>query len=128
MTDRELMQIALDALERLYNSAIPVSCIEDVTKQSSNAIKALRDRLAQPEPEPVAWMHPEWLTYRKAPAEDVYYKEKWIPLYTAPPKREWVGLTDKEVVAAWAQSKGDVLSRLRPFAHAIEAKLKEKNS
>ena len=24
-----------------------------------------------------------------------------VPLYTAPPKREWVGLTDEEIDAAW---------------------------
>lgn len=42
-------------------------------------------------------------------------------------ERKWVGLTDDEVAAAWAQSKGDVLYRLKPFAHAIETKLKEKN-
>jgi intergrase/recombinase len=43
------------------------------------------------------------------------------------PEREWVGLTDEEYASAWAQSKGDVLNRLVPFARAIEAKLKEKN-
>ncbi len=54
------------------------------------------------------------------------------PLYTAPPKREWVGLTDEEIQdlsylsqkidegnAAWFDRLG--------FARAIEAKLKEKN-
>ena len=51
--------------------------------------------------------------------------------YTAPPKREWVGLTDEEVsqieneYTAYRQiPEGSV----REFARAIEAKLKEKNS
>ncbi len=43
-------------------------------------------------------------------------------------KREWVGLTEEETAAAWSQSKGDVLQRLKPFARAIESKLKEKNN
>lgn len=43
-------------------------------------------------------------------------------------KKEWVGLTEEEVAAAWAQSKGDVLQRLKPFACAIEAALKAKNA
>jgi len=43
-------------------------------------------------------------------------------------EREWVGLTEEEVAAAWAQSKGDVLQRLKPFACAIEAALKAKNA
>jgi hypothetical protein len=31
------------------------------------------------------------------------------------------------MAAAWSESKGDVLQRLKPFARAIEAKIKEKN-
>lgn len=49
-------------------------------------------------------------------------------LYTAPPQREWQGLTDDEMAAAWSQSKGDVLQRLKPFARAVEQALKEKNT
>ncbi len=47
--------------------------------------------------------------------------------HDTPPQREWQGLTDEEMADAWAQSKGDVLLRLKPFAHAIEDKLREKN-
>jgi hypothetical protein len=40
-------------------------------------------------------------------------------------KREWVGLTDdKELWEMWVESPSDVLR----FAHAIEAKLREKNT
>ena len=38
------------------------------------------------------------------------------------PRKEWVGLTDDEVVACWARPD------LFAIAHAIEAKLKEKNN
>jgi hypothetical protein len=41
------------------------------------------------------------------------------PLYTAPPKKEWVGLTVLEVYECW--KTGDVVE-------AVEAKLKEKNT
>ena len=44
-----------------------------------------------------------------------------IPLYTAPPKREWVGLTDDEMEALFLNEDG-----VR-FARDIEAKLREKN-
>ena len=47
---------------------------------------------------------------------------------TAPPQREWQGLTDEERAEAWAKTKGDLLLRLPPFSLAIEAKLKEKNT
>ena len=49
-SDRELMQMALDALESKYI----VNCGAWQVERN-NAAKALRDRLAQPEPEPVAW-------------------------------------------------------------------------
>jgi hypothetical protein len=62
------------------------------------------------------------------------------PLYTAPPQREWQGLTEEEVKAAWSQlwydlgngkfAASDDPSRHTTvmFARAIEAKLKEKNT
>jgi hypothetical protein len=44
------------------------------------------------------------------------------PLYTTPPQRTWVGLTDEEInTAASVQS-------WKPFAKAIEAKLRSKNN
>jgi hypothetical protein len=43
---------------------------------------------------------------------------------TAPPKQEWVGLTDEEIENIYAASK-DVNYE---YERAIEAKLKEKNN
>ena len=74
---------------------------------TNNTIAALRARLAQPEPEPVAWAdkydiqregHDFWVS-RQQPAKN------GAPLYTAPPQRddapakavEWQGLTDEEI-------------------------------
>ena len=103
MTDRELMQMALDALER-YEDGQQVYFDEE--------IKALRARLTQPEPEPVAWMHDSHVGFN-------------VPLYTAPPQREWQGLTDEEQLEIMKQF-GPGQRRL--FADAIEAALKEKNT
>ena len=48
---------------------------------------------------------------------------KCNPLYTAPPKREWVGLTDEEV--------NELVSRFKRYSYVllreVELKLKEKN-
>ena len=46
----------------------------------------------------------------------------------AQPEREWQGLTDEEILEEYRQSYGDDgnLTDIY-FAHAIEAKLKEKN-
>jgi hypothetical protein len=44
-------------------------------------------------------------------------------LYTAPPRREWVSLTDEEISAVdWKSNE-----TLHDFSRAIEAKLREKN-
>lgn len=47
-----------------------------------------------------------------------------VTLYTTPPKREWVGLTDEEIRDIHWSKPMDEYS----FARAIEAKLKEKNT
>ena len=81
----------------------------------------------QEQGEPVAWWNgeegvvfahdqiciPNWT--------DHYY----IPLYTTPQTKEWVGLTDEEISKVLYDS-GDP-DGLPEYARAIEAKLKEKN-
>ena len=44
-----------------------------------------------------------------------------VPLYTSPPQRQWVGLTDEEMLSVVHYTQLD-------NARAIEAKLKEKNT
>ena len=48
------------------------------------------------------------------------------PLYTSPPQRTWVGLTDEEIEKNWKRQVGTVRPNYS-FTRAIEAKLKEKN-
>ena len=50
-------------------------------------------------------------------------KETGILLYTHPPQRTWVGLTDEEF---WELDKEDL--SLRQFVQAIDDRLKEKNT
>jgi hypothetical protein len=52
------------------------------------------------------------------------------PLYTTPPKREWVGLTDEEIYEyadKYLYQHGSNYG-IKAFGKAIEAKLKEKNT
>jgi hypothetical protein len=121
MTNKEVMQMALNAL--LFNFENPPINVPH--------IEALRAALAQPEQEPVAWFtenHREdksRTTYSKKMAER--WKEKgWpvTPLYTAPPQREWVGLTDEDRMICEQSAKGNYFA----LCAAIEAKLKEKNT
>jgi hypothetical protein len=182
MNDRELMQMALDALSQYINVVTSDNDPErwavlvDGGGAARKAMKALSDRLAQPEydqtalelcnvcgwkavvpdecclnckrlAQPEPWVktycggkpnyttQPElgepWdsmpvafinidgeLSYIKGANTD---KE----LYAAPPKREWVGLTEdefEEVLAKYNEALPVVVCR------AIEAKLKEKNT
>ena len=53
----------------------------------------------------------------------------WKPLYTAPPQREWQGLTDDEIEGAYKAVYGSEPSMsVCRFADELEAKLKEKNT
>jgi hypothetical protein len=135
MTDRELMQQALDALEHLQTD------IEWQYKSPTRTMlrkveKALRARLAQPEPEPVAWGVPNTRPTEKArfmmllhSLDGCQYPEQLVPLYTTPPQREWQGLTDEEILEEYRQSYGDDGNLTDVyFARAIESKLKEKNT
>jgi len=159
MTDRELMQQALDAL---ITAELDGNC-------EYGATEALRARLAQPEQQHSEqwWRHEvsnAWAEgYEKGRAsvkqpeqEPVAWADKYdldreghdfwvsrqanvrtgVPLYTAPPQRdeapakavEWQGLTDEEILEEYRQSYGDDGNLTDVyFAHAIEAKLKDKN-
>jgi hypothetical protein len=79
------------------------------------------------EQEPVAYIDVEtrnlsWAKLTRWETPTVVKMDK-IPLYTTPPKKEWVGLTTDEVF--------ELASTRLPhglFAGLIEAKLKEKNT
>ncbi len=64
---------------------------------TSEAIKTLRARLAEKEQEPVAWISKHGVVYPSDAKYEVNPVNELQPLYTAPPKREWVGLTDEEI-------------------------------
>jgi hypothetical protein len=98
-----------------------------VAKSMQNDLARAYQKLTQQQ-EPVAWITDrEGLYFDKQDAfrdSDGFIK----PLFLAPLPRKWQGLTDDEVAKAWCKSKGEMLFRLEPFARAIEAKLKEKNT
>jgi hypothetical protein len=81
------------------------------------------------EPKPVATMyvtpdrhrviHAEILDYSQLPDDD-----EWFDVYTAPQKKEWVGLTKEEARKICVATVPYVVD----MAAAIEAKLKEKNT
>lgn len=126
MTDRELMQMALDALGNRN--------LADDDSVEGKAMRTLRAALAQPEPEPVEWMEEcadfwEHYTYINEAAQEKYDEDAkmWIEkLRTAPPQRVWQGLTDEELLLL--RTRGNWTHDIVwSYERAIEAKLKEKN-
>ena len=132
MTDKEVMQMALETAEQIacadyrhWEELASLGEFERWARSRANHIaEALRAALAQPEPEPVAWTVSGLITDFSRDFSAYQTKTYTRPLYTAPPQREWQGLTDEEaeilVDAHWED-----LFMLIEF---IEAKLKEKNT
>jgi hypothetical protein len=66
--------------------------------------------------------------WRKCPSIKWFNKPTEGPLYTAPPKREWVGLTDEEIEECKINGGLPHAINWRLSVKVMEAKLKEKNS
>lgn len=122
MTDREAMKMVLEALE-YYRSG------EDYQPTpASEAIHILRQALAQVDnQEPVAYACKDDVILAKHWTSDEP-PSGWVPLYTASPKREWVGLTDEEMEDCWNNLIATPDFSRKTVYQAIEAKLKEKNA
>ena len=149
MTKDEALKLALEALEKVTTEMLKVrdelaergarpetnafhqrlwdSSFKAYTDHALPAATAIKEALAQTEQEPVAWgfrdhdgviydcISPE----AHADCEGEYN----VPLYDAPPKRPWVGLTDEE--AQWLYDNCRTPSNLIDMT---EAKLQEKNT
>jgi len=128
MTDREIMDQALNALEEINKLSIGENAI-CLPAEIDTAMDALRERLAQPKQEPVSGVvldeHGLGALVKNGSEDWHCKKHNARRLYTAPPPRKWVGLTDEEMHECW----GDPLTPLgMKHARMIEAKLKEKNT
>jgi hypothetical protein len=112
------------------------AALEELITSESNAWNVINDleaALAEPivqeslsVAEPVAWM---------SDSDVGFYKEEFgnypcVPLYAAPPRREWVGLTAKEIdeIEKVVIGFNSLSGWENEFGLAIETKLKEKNS
>jgi acetone carboxylase gamma subunit len=108
---------AIKHYEAALLEAFPRGATGDVFEHWNNARKAIAEAEKQ-ERFHVAtignWGRIEWA--------DGIFPSVGDKMYSAPPQRKWVGLTDEEIDECdWGQSERD-------HARAIEAKLKEKNN
>jgi hypothetical protein len=98
--------------------------------EHQKAIQAGRQAIAELESqEPFCYVYKENGEDFFAP-KDGYYPADAKPLYTHPPQRTWVGLTDYEIGVCSteaAMNSSGMVGGAVTFARAIEAKLKQKN-
>jgi hypothetical protein len=125
---KDVLKLALEALENPNAGLVPHK--GEWRSVQSIAITAIKEALAQPEQEPVAWLEPEWgekicpeVGYEATMTDDHPRDLCWIPLYPHPPQRTWVGLTDEEANELWESTDSDWELMKR-----TESKLKEKNT
>ena len=127
MTD--IRKAAEQALEALEEAQYCVRTNYHPGHYWENEIEALRQALAQPEQEPVGYVTIETISsWAKVPSIKWFKKPTQGPLYTAPPKREWVGLTDEDVKALPEWFPSHATSAVLPLVRAVQDKLKEKNA
>jgi hypothetical protein len=126
MTKEEALRLALDALECWQRN-------EDCNEPRSKIIGAIKAAL-EAKYEPVAYINVEqrkleWAKYVSWGTPTVVNLPK-IPLYTTPPQRTWVGLTDEEIVELHHEIKVQLMGtyKTEDIYRAIEVKLKEKNT
>ena len=126
VTEREALKLA-EIIEHFDSNdeSLPLELLKEIA--------ATLRALAQPAQEPVAWTTmPEaedWCFVSGNKDPNGKLEGKWFPLYTTPPQRPWVGLTDeeiKEIIGSWGDTP--VKGYTRKLFDQIEAKLKEKNT
>ena len=159
---KEALKLALEVLEQTLQTlddenAKPGGAIADTIWHSKHEtlfdylgseITAIKEELAQPEQEPVAWIHnfiEGGISIGKRPSDLNRHPDRWAALYreskpcptcealartvmldqtSHDTKRPWVGLTDEDRAEIAAQGH----QRWKEYAQAIEDKLKEKNT
>ena len=125
---KETLKLALEALEYHTEQTRPIH-------QTSEAITAIKEALAQPAQEPVAtfdevWDSIDWDKWRMEPIRKLV---KMIHSKTTPPQRPWVDLTESEWFDWWRVSQVADATEIDfadflIIAQAVTAKLKERNA
>ena len=124
MTKDEVLKLALEALEEAWYHVGTFQPTEKAIDLYDEARTAIKEALAQPEQEPVAFVkgcnRGQWEIF---PAKAYQIFEREQPLYTTPPpvaephKRK--PLTDEEIYDMYNEPRSD--AEMIAFARAIEA-------
>ena len=129
MTDlRKAAEMALLTLEGWSNHnewVWPESALDQAKRNTKEAIEALRQALAQPEQEPVAYACKNDVILAKRWTSDEP-PSGWVSLFTTAPPKQWVGLTVDEILDCYKDNLDRTMFVY--IVQTIEAKLKEKNT
>ena len=112
MTKEEIIEMALEALEGIQRYGLDTlsgridgpddrewqrAGVNEMTKQARLAITAIKEHKdVYAEQEPVAWISTGPARMIHWTADKPAYCDDWVPLYTTPTQRTWVGLTEDE--------------------------------
>ena len=128
MTKEEALKLALEALE-----ADELDMVDDgsgnMVFRKEQAITAIKKSLAQTQ-EPLAWISTGPASMIHWTSDKPAYGDDWVPLYTTPPQREFVGLTDEEIDQGLLRSN-HALQTAGAWRDGVEwatKQLKEKNT
>jgi hypothetical protein len=125
------MKQALEALEKVITAFGPgltlqqkaATALRQALVDADDTSQERVDEIVKDEQEPVAWFStaPDGKLSNKFACKPT--EGNWVePLYTAPPKREWVGLTGDE-----ARKFYEKYTDREELIHAIDKFLEEKN-
>ena len=136
MTKNEALKLALEALNDLsaWNDGEVGGHMDEPysAEVARRTITAIKEALEQPKQEPLAWISTGPASMIHWTADKPAYGDDWVPLYTTPPQREFVGLTKEEIAEfdTWHDNREEEVGWCNPseIVAYIEAKLKEKNN
>jgi len=119
MTKDEVLKMALEALE-----ADPLEMVADVDGHmvflKDKAITAIKEALAQ-EQEPMAWISAGPARMIHWTSDKPAYGDDWVPLYTTPPQRKPLTLSQKQRLWSSVGDKPTLKDRVNAYGLAIEA-------
>ena len=128
MTKDEALKLALEALEEAWYHVGTFQPTEKAIDLYDEARTAIKEALAQTQ-EPVgqlledAFGRGQVMWFNKPKDESM--------LYTTPPQRTWVGLTDEDIWEAYMESPVELdcsTDELYALSRTVEAKLRIKNN
>ena len=136
MTKDEALKLALEALSDLsaWNDGEVGGHMDEPysAEVARRTITAIKEALEQPKQEPLAWISTGPASMIHWTSDKPAYGDDWVPLYTTPPQREFVGLTKEEIAEfdTWHDNREEEVGWCNPseIVAYIEAKLKEKNT